>query len=96
MRSGFAPIHPGEFLAETLEELGFSQAALARRLGVTPMRISHVIKGTRPITADLALRLSKALGTTPEYWLNLQSTYDLKATAASRADELDRIEPISA
>jgi addiction module HigA family antidote len=46
-------VHPGEFLAETLEELGFSQAAFARAIAVSPMRISHVIKGARPVTAEL-------------------------------------------
>ena len=52
---GLPAIHPGEFLTETLEELGFSQAAFARAIGVSPMRISHVIKGARPVTAELAL-----------------------------------------
>jgi antitoxin HigA-1 len=80
MRTKLPAIHPGEFLAEILAEIGVSQAACARAVGVSPMRISHVISGTRPVSADLALRLGKALGQSPEYWLNLQSAYDL-ATA---------------
>lgn len=78
--SGLPAIHPGEFLAEILSELGVSQAEFARAIGVSPMRISHVIGGSRPVTAELALLFEKALGQSPEYWLNLQSAYDL-ATA---------------
>lgn len=59
---GLSTIHPGAFLAETLEELGLSQAAFARIIGVSPMRISHVIKGARPVTAELALRFGRAAG----------------------------------
>ena len=74
--SGLAAIHPGEFLAE----IGVSQAAFARAIGVSPMRVSHVIGGSRPVTAELALLFGKGLDQSPEYWLNLQSAYDL-ATA---------------
>jgi addiction module HigA family antidote len=70
-------IHPGEYLKEIITELDISQAELARALDILPMRISHVIKGKRPITADLALRLGKALHRSPAYWINLQTTYDL-------------------
>jgi addiction module HigA family antidote len=78
--SGRPAIHPGEFLAEILTELGVSQAAFARAVGISPMRISHVIKGARPVTAELALSFGKALGQSPEFWMNLQAAYDL-ATA---------------
>jgi addiction module HigA family antidote len=73
-------IHPGKFLVEILTELGITQAEFARAIGVSAMRVSHVVKGTRPMTAELALRFSKALGQSAEYWLNLQTGYDL-ATA---------------
>ena len=82
-KKGLPAIHPGEFLAETLEELGVSQAAFARALGVSPMRISHVIKGARPVTAELALLFGRALDQSPQYWLNLQADYDLKTAEAS-------------
>lgn len=82
-KKGLPAIHPGEFLAETLEELGFSQAAFARAIGVSPMRISHVIKGARPVTAELALLLGRAFNQSPQYWLNLQSDHDLKTGKAS-------------
>lgn len=71
-------IHPGEFLRETLDELGLTQAAFAEAIGVSPMRVSHLLKGDRPVTAELALRLGRALGKTPQYWLNLQASHDLK------------------
>ncbi|MBF0099812.1 MAG: HigA family addiction module antidote protein [Desulfobacterales bacterium] len=76
--NGLLPIHPGEFLKENLEELGISQAEFARTVGVSAMRISHIINGTRPITAEIALILSQAFRQSPQYWLNLQSDYDLK------------------
>lgn len=78
IKSGLPPIHPGVFLREILEEKRVSQARFARAVGVAPMRISHVINGARPVTAELALLFSKALGQSPQYWLNLQATYDLK------------------
>ena len=77
-KKGLTAIHPGEFLREILDERGVSQAHFARTVGVSPMRISHVAKGTRPVTAELALLFGRALGQTPQYWLNLQATYDLK------------------
>ena len=82
-RNGLPPIHAGAFLAEILEELDVSQAAFAHAIGVHPMRISHVVNGRRPVTAELALLFGKALGQSPEYWLNLQAAYDLKAAATA-------------
>lgn len=78
MKSALPAIHPGEFLKEILDDRGISQAQFARAIGVAPMRISHVVKGTRPVTAELALLFGRALGQSPQYWLNLQATYDLK------------------
>jgi antitoxin HigA-1 len=82
-KKGLPAIHPGEFLAETLEELSLTQAAFARAIGVSPMRVSHVIKGTRPVTAELALLFGRAFDQSPQYWLNLQADYDLKTAEAS-------------
>ena len=81
IQNGLPPLHPGEYLKEIIEELGISQARLARFLGVSTMRISHVIRGKRPVTAEMALLFGKAFGQTPQYWLNLQADYDLKAAA---------------
>ena len=83
VNNGLPAIHPGEFLAEMLEELGVSQAEFARAIGVSPMRVSHVVKGARPVTAELALMFGRAFGQSPRYWLNLQAAYDLKTAEAS-------------
>ena len=75
--NGLPPIHPGEFLKEALEELGLSQAQFARVIGASSMRISHIVNGSRPVTAELALLFGRAFNQSPQYWLNLQSAYDL-------------------
>lgn len=80
IKNGLPPIHPGAFLREILDELAISQAAFARSIGVSPMRISHIVNGTRPVTAELALLFGKAFDQSPQYWLNLQATCDLKTT----------------
>ena len=77
------PIHPGEHLAEVLEELGISQYRLAKAIGVPPIRINDIVHCRRAITADTALRIGQALGMTPEFWLNLQRMYDLDIARAS-------------
>jgi addiction module HigA family antidote len=74
-----------------LREFGISQAQFARAIGVSPMRISHVIKGTRPVTAELALLFGRAWGQTPQYWLNLQADYDLKTTEAVITKQLEAV-----
>ena len=71
------PIHPGEILADELEEIGVSAARLAHALGVPANRISQIIGGKRAISADTALRLARYFGTTPDLWMNLQKTYEL-------------------
>lgn len=86
--SGLAPIHPSTFLIETLHELGISQAEFARAIGVSPMRVSHVVNGTRPVTAELALLFGRALGQEPQYWLNLQAAYDLKTAKVAIGKQL--------
>ncbi len=91
IKNGMPPIHPGEFLSETLEQLGMSQAQFARSIGVAPMRISHLTKGARPVTAELALLFGRALGQSPEYWLNLQATYDLKVAQRAMGARLKAV-----
>jgi addiction module HigA family antidote len=78
-------IHPGEYLKELLHELQVSQSAFAETIGVSSMRVSHVIDGSRPVTAELALLFGKAFGQSPEYWLNLQTAYDLAKLPAVRS-----------
>lgn len=77
------PVHPGEILAEELEELGMSANALAKALGVPANRITAILNERRGVTADTALRLSRYLGTTPEFWLNLQKTFELRTAQIS-------------
>jgi addiction module HigA family antidote len=74
------PVHPGSYLKELLEELSISQYRLAQDTGVTAMRISHVVRGQRPVTAELALRLGRYFGQSPRFWLNLQSRFDIDVT----------------
>jgi antitoxin HigA-1 len=71
-------IHPGEHLAEELHELHMSAAALARQLEVPTNRVTGILNGRRAITGDTALRLAHFFGTTAEFWLNLQSIYELR------------------
>lgn len=86
--SGLPAVHPGEFLREVLDELGLTQTAFADAIGISPMRVSHVLRGERPVTAEFALRLGRALGQTPQYWLNLQTAYDLKLAQADMKGSL--------
>jgi addiction module HigA family antidote len=71
------PIHPGEILADELKEIGISAAELARTLEVPANRISQILAGKRALSADTALRLARYFGTSPDFWMNLQKTYEL-------------------
>ncbi len=73
-----AAIHPGEHLAEELEALDMSAAELARKMSVPTNRVTQILNGTRAITGDTALRLAHFFGTSAQFWLNLQSLYDLR------------------
>ena len=84
---GRSAIHPGEHLAEQLEELGMSAAALARQLKVPTNRITEILNGRRAVTGDTALRLGHFFGTNPEFWLNLQKLYELRL-AEQKAGEM--------
>jgi addiction module HigA family antidote len=75
----FAPVTPGEMLREEfLKEYGLSQNQLAKAIGISPNRITEIVNNRRRISADTALRLSLYFGNSPEFWLNLQTNYDLK------------------
>lgn len=89
--NGLPAVHPGVFLRETLDELGMTQTSFADAIGVSAMRVSHLLKGDRPVTAELALRLGCALGQTPQYWLNLQAAYDLKLAQIEMKDALKSV-----
>ena len=82
------PTHPGEILLEEfLKPLGLTQAALAKHVGVPRQRVNKIVRGRRGVTAKTAWLLSQALGTTPEFWVNLQSVYDLARTQPEKQVE---------
>jgi len=89
------PTHPGEMLLlEFLEPLGLTQVELAQRIGVPFQRINQIVKQKRAVTPDSALRFAQLLGTTPEYWLNLQQNWDLYEAMTSASREISRIKPL--
>jgi addiction module HigA family antidote len=82
------PTHPGEILwEEFLKPLGVTQVAFARHLGISPQRVREIIHGRRAVTPETAWLLSQALGTTPEFWSNLQTVYDLVRNRPQRQVE---------
>jgi addiction module HigA family antidote len=85
------PIHPGEILADELQEIGLSAAQLARTIEVPPNRISQIITGKRGITADTALRLAQYFGTSPDFWMNLQKIHDLDVARRAIGKAINRI-----
>ena len=91
IKNGLPAIHPGEFLQEILEEKGMSQAQFARAIGVAPMRVSHIVRGARPVTAEMALLFGRAFAQSPQYWLNLQAAYDLKLAERAIGNRLKAV-----
>ncbi len=87
-KNAMRPVHPGEILREELEELEMSANAFAEALNVPANRISAILKGQRGVTADTALRLSRYLGTTPQVWLNLQKTFELRVAELESGKEI--------
>ncbi len=93
----FSPIHPGEILiTEFLEPMGITQYRLAKDIGVTARRINEIVHGRRSITADTALRLGRFFGIEAQFWLNLQTHYDMEVAQEALADRLDtEVHPFS-
>jgi addiction module HigA family antidote len=89
------PIHPGEHLAEELDELAISAAELARQLDVPVNRVTGILNGNRGITADTALRLGHWFGTSPEFWLNLQKLYELRLAEKQVGNRVKRLPTLS-
>lgn len=92
---GMDAIHPGRFLAEALAELNLTQAQFARAIGVSAMRVSHVVTGSRPVTAELALLIGKAFGQSPQYWLNLQAIHDLAIAKRALGPQLASVRRVA-
>jgi addiction module HigA family antidote len=92
----FAPVHPGEILrTEFLEPLGISAYRLSKAIDVPQTRLSEILRGRRSITADTVLRLSKALGLSDMFWLNMQARYDAEIARDALAGRLASIEPVA-
>jgi len=90
-------IHPGEILLEEfLTPMGISQNRLARAMSVPPRRINEIVHGKRAVTADTALRLARALGTSEQFWMGLQADYDLEEARKSSGNTLEKIENVAA
>ena len=95
MASAHDPIHPGEILLEEfLNPMGITQYRLAQSISVPARRINEIVHGKRAISPDTALRLSRALGTSDRFWINLQSRYDLDVAVAKNHEALDQIRPL--
>lgn len=94
-KNGMRPVHPGEVLREELDELGLSASALSKALGVPVNRITLILHGQRGVSADSALRLARYFGTTPQLWLNLQQTWELRRAEIAAGDEIvERVKPL--
>lgn len=85
------PIHPGEVLAEELEEIAVTATELARQINVPANRITQIINGKRAVTGDTALRLAHWFGMSPQFWLNLQAAYDLRVAAEHVGAEVAKL-----
>lgn len=97
VRNRMRPVHPGEILRDELDELEISASALAGALAVPANRITAVLNGTRGVSADTALRLSRYLGRSAEFWLNLQKTYELRIAERKVGKEISkRVKPHAA
>ena len=93
-KNGMRPVHPGEILREELDELGLSANALSRALGVPVNRVTMILNGQRGVSADTALRLARYFGTTPQLWMNLQKTWELRRTEIDAGREIaERVVP---
>jgi len=96
MSKRMQPIHPGEHLAEFLEDFGISQYRLAKNIQVPARRINEIVHGKRAITADTALRLGRFFAMEPGYWMNLQSRYDMEIAEDALSGKLDEVIPLAA
>ena len=87
-RNGMKPVHPGEILRDELDEWGLSANALSKALGVPVNRVKMILKGQRGVSADTVRRLARYFGTTPQLWLNLQKTWELRQAEIAAGREI--------
>jgi addiction module HigA family antidote len=96
LRTGLRPMHPGELLREDiLPASSITQTELAKRLGVSRRTVNEVIHERRPVTSDMAHRLSRVFGTTPDFWMNLQQSVDLWEALETNKKEYARLKPLT-
>lgn len=96
MKRDFPPIHPGEILLEEfLQPMGISQYQLAKTIGVPARRINEIVHGKRAITPDTGLRMSRAFGLGPNFWISMQSRYDVEVAKDQLEEVLDSIKPLN-
>ncbi len=90
VKNAMMPVHPGEVLRDELDELGLSAHALSKALGVPVNRVTMILNGQRGVSADTALRLARYFGTTPQLWMNLQKSWELRRAEIAVGREIDR------
>ena len=87
----YTPVHPGEVLKDELDEVGLTQSALAKHIGVLPKTINEICRGKRGISAEMAMKLSKALGGSPQFWLNLQNNWEISQLDESVFEGIEHV-----
>jgi len=87
----YTPIHPGEVLKDELDEVGLTQSALAKHIGVLPKTINEICRGKRGISAEMAMKLSKALGGSAQFWLNLQNNWEISQLDESAFRHIEHV-----
>ena len=87
----YTPVHPGEVLQDELEEISLTQVALAKHIGVLPKTINEICRGKRGISAEMAMKLSKALGGNPQFWLNLQNNWEISQLDADAFEAIKHV-----
>ena len=87
----YTPVHPGEVLKDELDEIDLTQSALAKHIGVLPKTINEICRGKRGISAEMAMKLSKALGGSPQFWLNLQNNWEISQLDETIFESIEHI-----
>ena len=90
-KAHITPVHPGEVLQDELEEIGLTQTALAKHIRVLPKTVNEICRGKRGISAEMAMKLSKALGGSPQFWLNLQNNWELSQLDESEFQNIELV-----
>jgi addiction module HigA family antidote len=87
----YTPVHPGEVLKDELNEVGLTQSSLAKHIGVLPKTINEICRGKRGISVEMAMKLSKALGGSPQFWLNLQNNWEISQLDESVFEGIEHV-----